>query len=286
MTKNKSTDYVFEMRINRERYVETEKESSSFSLSQILNIDTLYQSIPLTEKKDTTILIKTYQNSKPLTKYGKCYTGEIDMTFCKSAFTKDSSCKKMIRGANIDRYILKEKMSQGETFFLNANSLRKIKQIDDALFKGERVVMQGITGVNEAKRLKMTLSDHAYCANSVNYCLFVEGKFSTRYALALLNSKLLNYVFKLQSTNSNVNGYEVDNLPIAISSKQERFVELVNSILVSKQADPTADTSEQERAIDLLVYKLYGLTYDEVKVVDPETTITEEEYEREISKQS
>ena len=66
-------------------------------------------------------------------------------------------------------------MSQGETFFLNANSLRKIKQIDDALFKGERVVMQGITGVNEAKRLKMTLSDHAYCANSVNYCLFVEG---------------------------------------------------------------------------------------------------------------
>lgn len=35
-----------------------------------------------------------------------------------------------------------------------------------------------------------------------------------------------------------------------------------------------------------MVYKLYGLTYDEVKVVDPETTITEEEYEREISKQS
>ena len=104
--------------------------------------------------------------------------------------------------------------------------------------------------------------------------------------MALLNSKLLNYIFKLQSTNSNVNGYEVDNLPIAISSKQERFVELVNSILVSKQADPTADTSEQERAIDLMVYKLYGLTYDEVKVVDPETTITEEEYEREISKQS
>ena len=31
-----------------------------------------------------------------------------------------------------------------------------------------------------------------------------------------------------------------------------------------------------------MVYKLYGLTYDEVMVVDPETTITEEEYEREI----
>ena len=53
---------------------------------------------------------------------------------------------------------------------------------------------------------------------------------------------------------------------------------LVTSIILAKQADPTADTSEQERAIDLMVYNLYGLTYDEVKVVDPETTITEEEY--------
>lgn len=60
---------------------------------------------------------------------------------------------------------------------------------------------------------------------------------------------------------------------------------LVDSIILAKQADPTADTSEQERTIDLMVYKLYGLTYDEVKVVDSETTITEEEYEREISKQ-
>lgn len=50
---------------------------------------------------------------------------------------------------------------------------------------------------------------------------------------------------------------------------------LVISIISTKQADPTTETSQQERAIDLMVYKLYGLTYDEVKVVDPETTITE-----------
>lgn len=52
----------------------------------------------------------------------------------------------------------------------------------------------------------------------------------------------------------------------------------MQNILSAKLSDPTVNTSEQERAIDLMVYKLYGLTYDEVKVVDPETTITEEEY--------
>ena len=34
--------------------------------------------------------------------------------------------------------------------------------------------------------------------------------------------------------------------------------------------------------IDTLVYHLYGLTYDEVLIVDPNTPITEEEYNNEM----
>lgn len=282
MSKETHNDYTFNMRINRERYVESNKEISTISVSQIRMIDSMYLSIPLTEKKDTDILIKVYKSSKPLMMYGKCYTGEIDMTFCKDAFSKDSSLKKMIRGANIDRFVLKTKMSQGETFFLNPITLQRIKNIDDGLYETERIVMQGITGINEAKRLKMTLSDHAYCANSVNYCLFTEKNLSAKYVLALLNSKLLNYIFKLQSTNSNVNGYEVDNLPIAISDKQKQYTDLVDSILATKRSDPYTDTTSFEQQIDLLVYHLYGLTYDEILIVDPQTPITREEYEKSV----
>ena len=39
------------------------------------------------------------------------------------------------------------------------------------------------------------------------------------------------------------------------------------------------DTSELEKEIDNLVYKLYQLRYNEVKIIDPEFTMTEEEYE-------
>ena len=279
MSKGYCSDYTFNLRINRERYVENDKESSSISLSQIRMIDPMYQSIPLTEKKDTELLIKVYKNSMPLMTFGKCYTGEIDMTICKDAFTKDSSFKKMIRGANIDRFELKTVMSQGEALFINPMSLQKIKKIDDSLYNGERVVMQGITGVNEFKRLKMTLSDHSYCANSVNYCLFTEGKMNAKYALALLNSKLLNYIFKLQSTNSNVNGYEVDNLPIVISTEPQKYIDIVCSILFAKRQNSNADTSIEEQTIDKMVYKLYSLSYDEVLIVDPQTSITREEYE-------
>ena len=43
-------------------------------------------------------------------------------------------------------------------------------------------------------------------------------------------------------------------------------------------SDRHADTSELEKAIDRLVYKLYQLTYDEVKIIDPEFALTEQEY--------
>ena len=54
---------------------------------------------------------------------------------------------------------------------------------------------------------------------------------------------------------------------------------LVNSIIVLLEVNPLADTSVLENQIDFLVYHLYGLTYDEVLIVDPETPISRDEYE-------
>ena len=141
--------------------------------------------------------------------------------------------------------------------------------------------MQGITGINEKTRLKMSLCTKSYCANSVNYCVFNSNEVSIPYALALLNSKLLNFIFKLQSTNSNVNGYEVNNLPIAISSNKTKYEDLVNKVLTYRRDDNINSALKIENLIDLLVYRLYGLTYNEVLIVDPDTPITEEEYNNE-----
>jgi len=49
-------------------------------------------------------------------------------------------------------------------------------------------------------------------------------------------------------------------------------------ILTAKSCDRHADTSELEKAINNLVCKLYQLTYDEVKIIDPEFELTEQEY--------
>jgi hypothetical protein len=56
----------------------------------------------------------------------------------------------------------------------------------------------------------------------------------------------------------------------------EQIENLVDRILSAKQADPAADTSALEAEIDLMVYRLYGLSYEEVKIVDPEFWMGEE----------
>jgi adenine-specific DNA-methyltransferase len=270
-------DTTFNLRINRNRYVSLEKEPSQISYLEIKQIDDKYKTIPLTEKKDTELIMKIYQESQKFSSYGKCNTGEIDMTFCKDAFIYNNNSYRMLRGANIDRYTSKTNISQGENLYIDNDILHSIKKINDKLFYSERIVMQGITGVNERVRLKMNLIKDAYCANSTNYLTF-KNEVNPKFFLALFNSKLMNYVFKQFSTNSNVNGYEVENLPIRINLP-DQITHIVDSIIKAKSIDISANTSDLESQIDLLVYKLYGLSYDEIKTVDPETPITNEEYE-------
>jgi hypothetical protein len=46
------------------------------------------------------------------------------------------------------------------------------------------------------------------------------------------------------------------------------IVKLVDRIVAAKRADPNADTSAWEREIDERVYRLYGLTPEEIKIVE------------------
>lgn len=52
------------------------------------------------------------------------------------------------------------------------------------------------------------------------------------------------------------------------ADEQTATVNFVDRILQAKWANPFADNSALERQIDQLVYRLYGLTDDEIKIVD------------------
>jgi len=58
---------------------------------------------------------------------------------------------------------------------------------------------------------------------------------------------------------------------MAIGDKA-RFKGLGERILTAKRATPDADTTAPEREIDQLVYSLYGLTPEEIKIVEDTAT--------------
>lgn len=97
----------------------------------------------------------------------------------------------------------------------------------------------------------------------------------SHYLLAVLNSKLLDWYFRLIGVERDGGYYEykpmfIERLPIPnISTTEQRpLINLVGRILKTKTANPKADTTEQEAKIDRLVYALYGLTTEEIQIIE------------------
>ena len=144
----------------------------------------------------------------------------------------------------------------------------------------EKIVLQNTR--NEALKTRMvaTLDDcSVYGTQGINFIIPKHSEDSLRYLLGILNSKLINYLFATKFLNLAIKAEYVKQIKIPTASEelQTQIENLVNQVLVRKQKG--LDTSTLESEIDLLVYHLYGLTYDEVLIVDPETPITREEYE-------
>ena len=119
-------------------------------------------------------------------------------------------------------------------------------------------------------------STNVICSEDIELLKFLCG---------LLNSKLVFYYIKLKYSSSSYCGGitftkdMINYLPVNTEADITPIADLVNTIVELKERNPLNDTTTLETKIDRLVYELYGLTYDEVLIVDPETPITREEYE-------
>lgn len=101
-----------------------------------------------------------------------------------------------------------------------------------------------------------------------------------RYLLGMLHSKLITFAFKTFYAGGGLgeSGYRykkafIERLPIPqITTKNQELADkitaLVDKILQSKAKDPKANTQGLEKEIDALVYQLYNLTDEEIKIIE------------------
>lgn len=259
------SSYKFGVRIHQDKYVDDNNETMFISYDDIKTIDNKNYSIPIIKQHELPIFLKMTKDCKRMINYSKCYTGEVDMSLDKDVISNDKNDSLMLRGAQVQKYFITDDISQGEVFYLKEDKyLERSHGEKSRHHEKRRIVMQGITGINEKWRLKMTMANPPYfCANSVNYLIPSTENDFDYFILGLLNSKLINWYFAKQSTNSNVNGYEVDGIPIKEGQKEQR------DLIISKvrKIMDSLDTGIFQE-IDSIIYDIYGITEYEIPIIE------------------
>jgi hypothetical protein len=95
-----------------------------------------------------------------------------------------------------------------------------------------------------------------------------------KFLLGILNSKMGWWLISKYCTAIQ-NGYQLIwqyfrqiLIPIISQEQQQPIIALVDQILTAKKSNPKADTSELEKEIDKIVYELYGLSEEEIRIIE------------------
>ncbi|MCD8295614.1 MAG: restriction endonuclease [Clostridia bacterium] len=135
--------------------------------------------------------------------------------------------------------------------------------------KSEKIIW-GLT----ADKWAYTLDTEQHYLPSNGYIL-TSDIIPIRFILGMLNSKVLHHYFSYIGVMTAGGAYtlkaaSIEALPIptATLTQQRDVINLVDNVLSAKKQNPQADTSVIEAEIDKLAYKLYGLTDDEIKIVE------------------
>jgi adenine-specific DNA-methyltransferase len=138
-----------------------------------------------------------------------------------------------------------------------------------------RIVVREVTA--KGKIYATIITEEIVFSNSVDGIRSKNNDTSElKILLGILNSKFASYLHLKSSANSQKDSFPKVLLqdlrefpfPKIKDNSQLPFITLVDKILAAKKENPKADTSTWEKEIDELVYALYGLTEEEIKMVE------------------
>ncbi|EAJ8690193.1 class I SAM-dependent DNA methyltransferase [Campylobacter coli] len=115
------------------------------------------------------------------------------------------------------------------------------------------------------------------CYVSATFYVIKTQRINVKYLTAILNSKLvafwLKHKGKMQGNNYQIDKEPLLNIPIVDTNSKNKkladeLINLADEILKAKEQDKNANTQELENKINSLVYKLYNLTEEEIKIIE------------------
>ncbi|TFG26699.1 hypothetical protein EU528_13980 [Candidatus Thorarchaeota archaeon] len=199
--------------------------------------------------------------------------GELDLTAYKKFITHKETNTKLVRGNHIGRYTIswdcksKECYVHRDAFLKALGASEKVKDVFTS-----RIAGQQICNMAQKWRLKFGLvGQNTVLGNSCNYLIVSDtdnNQDNLMFLLAIMNSHLLNWRFKITSTNNHVNNNEIDILPIPspeLMSKDE--LDLYTKILSNAKELVGNYSVTIDYETEALIFHLYGLDKEEALTI-------------------
>ncbi|GAA9634961.1 class I SAM-dependent DNA methyltransferase [Helicobacter pylori] len=232
------------------------------------------------ERKRTEALIKPILRGKDIKRYSYEWAGEWVIN-THNGYT--SNLKFKIPPIDIEKYpTLKSHLdSHWDTITIRSDQgdtpyhLRNCAYLED--FENEKIVYGEIV---QEPRFYL---DNGECQLGYFYAeatSFILTGEHLRYLLGMLHSKLITFAFKTFYAGGGLgeSGYRykkafIERLPIPKITPQNqelahKITDCTEAILEAKEKDPKANTQKLEKEIDALVYQLYNLTDEEIKIIE------------------
>ncbi|WP_425333714.1 Eco57I restriction-modification methylase domain-containing protein [Helicobacter pylori] len=232
------------------------------------------------ERKRTEVLIKPILRGKDIKRYSYEWAGEWVIN-THNGYT--SNLKFKIPPIDIEKYpttkahldahwdTIATRSDQGDTPY----HLRNCAYLED--FEKEKIVYGEIV---QDPRFYLDSGECElgyFYAEATSFILTGEH---LCYLLGMLHSKLITFAFKTFYAGGGLgeSGYRykkafIERLPIPKITPQNqklahKITDGAKAILEAKEKDPKANTQKLEKEIDALVYQLYNLTDEEIKIIE------------------
>jgi hypothetical protein len=196
-----------------------------------------------------------------------------DLRIYHSNEKKSENWLPYIDGSDVKRY----KLEWSNSYILYGNNLSRPRIPE--LFNHNRILVRQIPSKKPYSIVSTFINHVAVCDN--NHMIIKKNdkaSYSLLKLIGVLNSSLITFWFistfakdqRKLFPQFKINELKTFPIPKNDSETLDKIELLVKEILTQKQANPSADTSALEREIDVMVYALYGLSEEEIKVVEGE----------------
>lgn len=203
--------------------------------------------------------------------------GEITKSTQGLSGSQFSKLPNQTKGADVYPFLSKGNaynyaLSKEEVYLTDLQDKKSLKQFYEA---EPKLLIRRI--INRQDRLSVAFtSDKLVFKKDINPFIVTDDRFDTKFLLGVMASKLISYLYLNMSSIAKKDDFrqttlgELRKLPIPIADErlQKSVISIVDKILTLKASNPETDASALETELDYIVYSLYDLAADKIKLIE------------------